>query len=126
MGENEKGVIVLDISAHKVFLDNLSAGYGKGKVGADTVKNIYPESVEPAVLTKEAEMLSCGVSHAAVSGVAFNAVSLYLFNDILPHLGAEKILISMLSRVEFYRNSAGQRIFEGFIQLYDLPGGYIF
>ena len=108
MGKNEKGIVINNVFADKVFLDNFSVGDLKFKVRAFCVKKINREIFVPAVFFKSFKMLFGGVAGAFISGVAFGNGSVYFFDKFFPEFRMKEVLVSGFSGMNFNGNFSGK------------------
>ena len=112
MGQNQHGVVVDDIFAQMVFLQDFSLRNGPYHVRALGIHQIHVKIFRPAVLLKQLLMGLRVIPHPA-AGIAIGSVALHnraanLFHHGLPKLRAQEILIALLAGVDLYRHLSRQ------------------
>ena len=127
VGQHQHGIVVEDVLAQVVLLQDFPVGDGPHHIGALGVQQVHGEVLVPAVLLYELEVGFRIVPHAAggvaVSGVALHDGAPYRLYHGPPKLWAEEILVALLPGVDFDGHLAGQLHAQGAVQLHHFFGG---
>ena len=107
VGQHQHRVIILDVLAETVLLQNLSVRDRPDHVRAFGIHQVHIEVLVPAVILDE---LAVGfgvvadtvVELAAVSGVALDDRSLDALHHRLPEVGTQEVLVPLLAGVHLH------------------------
>ena len=131
MCQYQHGIIVDDILAYMIFFQNFSVWNLPYNIGTFRVHQIHIEIFAPSMLFNQFQMrlgmitnTRCGIS---VGGVALYDRAVYFIYHRFPELRPQKILISLLARMNLHRYFAGQIHTKSPIKFYhlfrcDFPG----
>ena len=110
VGKYQHGIIIFQIFADEIFLDDLAVRDIQLHIGAFGVQQIYREIAAPAVLVHQLTVLLGGVAGAAIGSVALHDGAADVVDHRFPELRAKEILISLFTGMQFDCNVAGERL----------------
>ena len=110
VGKHQHGIVIFQIFADKIFLDDLAVRDIQLHIGAFGVQQVYREVAAPAVLVHQLAVLLGGVAGAAIGSVALHDGAADVVDHRFPELRAKEILISLFTGMQLDCNVAGERL----------------
>ena len=119
VGKYQHGIVIFQIFADKIFLDDLAVRDIQLHIGAFGIQQIYREIAAPTVLVHQLAVLLGGVAGAAIGSVALHDGAADVVDHRFPELRAKEILISLFTGMQLDRDIAGERLGTLFIYKQD-------
>ena len=107
MGQHQHGIIIFQMSAHKVLLNLLSALHGQFQF-ALFVHDINFGDFGPAVLIHGFPVSRCRITFSFIGRVALHNRAVHLLNHGLPEVRPDKVLISHFPGMQLDCHLAGK------------------
>ena len=130
VGQHQHGVIMQDVFAHVVLLQDLAIGDGPHHVGTLGVHQVHVEVLGPAMLLQQLpvglRMIPDTAGRITIGGIALHDGAVDLLYHGTPEFRTQEILVALLPGVDLHGHLAGQLHAQGTIQLHyffrrDLP-----
>ena len=115
MGEHQQGVIVDQVSAHKIFLNLFAVGDGQFQI-AFLVHDVHRGGGGPAVEIHGVLVSAGGVASAVVGGVALHNGAAHLVDHGLHKVRAQEVLVAWFAGVELDGHLAGKLYAQSVVQ----------
>ena len=121
--QHQHTVVVFNILTQIVDLEHLAVLNRPLHIGALGIHNIDIKQVAPMMLFHQLDMLGRFVAGAAVGGVALDHCAVHGINDRLHKLGAQVVLVAVLTAVDLDGHLAGQINAQLAVHLHDCLRG---
>ena len=108
MGQHQHGIVLRQIFAHKILLNDLAVRDGQLHVRAFRVQQVHLEPVAPAVGGQGFPVLFGGVALPVIGGVAFHHGAAHRLNGGFPEFRAQEVLVAHLAGMQLDGHIAGQ------------------
>ena len=131
VSQNKHGIIVENVLAQIVFLQDLAVRDGPDHIRTFRVHQVNSEDLVPAVILDQCQMLRCMVPYAAegiaIGCIAFHDGAVHFLHHRLPEIRTQEVLVSFLAGMHLDRDFAGevdpqQMIHLNYLFGSDLPG----
>ena len=115
VGQHQKGVVVLQVFAHKVLRNGLAVRDRQLHVGALGIHQVEVKILVPPMDLNGLEVFRCGVPLSVVGGVALGHSAAHGVNNRLPEGRTQEILVSHLAGMNLDGHLAGQVLLQKLI-----------
>ena len=111
VGQHQHGVIMQDVFAHVVLLQDLAIGDGPHHVGALGVHQVHVEVLGPAMLLQQLpvglRMIPDTAGRITIGGIALHDGAVDLLYHGTPEFRTQEILVALLPGVDLHGHLAG-------------------